>query len=132
MKLNEGVLSGSQIKAILEDCNFKSTLNRKEKRAWNAFEAVSTGFLGNAKDPEYKKIIKELLIVYKALGCNMSLKIQFLYSHLNFFPLNLGAVCDEQGRRYHQDIFTMEQGYQGKSSTVSGTFSENLNFSYAH
>ena len=49
-KLNEGVLNGPQIRAFLKDCNFKSTLNQKEKRAWNAFEAVSTGFLGNAKD----------------------------------------------------------------------------------
>ena len=74
-KLNEGVLNGPQIRSIHKDCNFKSTLNQKEKSTWNAFEAVSTGFLGNAKDPEYKKIIKELLIAYKALGCNMSLKI---------------------------------------------------------
>ena len=35
------------------------------------------------------KIIKELLIPYKALGCNMSLKIHFLHSHLDFFPPNL-------------------------------------------
>ena len=31
--------------------------------------------------------------------CRMSLKIHFLHSHLNFFPLNLGAVSDEHEER---------------------------------
>ena len=70
-------------------------MNQEEKRAWNAFEATSTGFLDNSKDPEYKKIIKELLIAYKALGYNMSLRIHFLHSHLDFFPPNQGDVSDE-------------------------------------
>ena len=56
----------------------------KRKESFDAFEAISRGFLGNAKDPEYKKIIKELLIANKALGCNMSLEIHFLHSHLDF------------------------------------------------
>lgn len=43
-----------------------------------------------------------------------SLKIHFLHSHLDFFPQNLGAVSDEQGERFHQDIITMEQRYQGR------------------
>ena len=72
--------------------------------------------LGNAKHPEYKKIIKELLIAHKALGCNMSLKIHFLHSHLDFFPPNLRAVRDEQGEQFHQDIVTMEKRFQGKST----------------
>ncbi len=44
----------------------------------------------------------------------MSLKIDFLHSHLNFFPPNLGAVSDEHGERFHQDITMMESNYQGK------------------
>ena len=44
----------------------------------------------------------------------MSLKIHFLHSHLNFFPPNLGAVSDEHGERFHQDITKMESNYQGK------------------
>ena len=91
-KLNEGVLNGPQIRFILKDCNFNRTLNQNGKRAWNAFEVVSIGCLGNAKDPEYKKIIKELLIAYKALECNMSLKMHFLHSHLDFFPPYLGDI----------------------------------------
>ena len=41
----------------------------------------------------------------------MSLKIHFLHSHWDFFPPNLGAVSDEQGERFHQDIATIEKRY---------------------
>jgi len=46
----------------------------------------------------------------------MSLKIHFLDSHLDFFPDNLGAVSDEHGERFHQDISALEKGYQGQRS----------------
>ena len=44
----------------------------------------------------------------------MTLKIQFLNSHLDFFPLNCGEVSDEHGERIHQDIAAMEKRYQRK------------------
>jgi hypothetical protein len=46
----------------------------------------------------------------------MSLKVHFLDSHLDLFPENLGAVSDEHGERFHQDISTMEKRYQGTCS----------------
>jgi hypothetical protein len=44
----------------------------------------------------------------------MSLKINMLHFHLDFFPDNCGMVSDE---RFYQEIATMEKGYQGKWST---------------
>jgi hypothetical protein len=35
---------------------------------------------------------------------SLSLKVHFLHAHLDFFPQNLGAVSDEQGERFHQNI----------------------------
>jgi hypothetical protein len=55
-------------------------------------------------------------MAYKAMGCNMSLEIQFLDSHLDFFPENLGAISDEHGERFHQDTSNMEMWYQYKWS----------------
>ena len=57
------------------------------------------------------------------MGCNMSLKIHFLESHLEFFPGNLSEVNDEHSERFHQDILGMEKRYQGKwtSSTLADT-----------
>ena len=46
----------------------------------------------------------------------MSLKIHFLHSHLDFFPENCGAVSDEHGKRFHQNIAAMEKRYNGKWS----------------
>jgi hypothetical protein len=48
-------------------------------------------FLGNHKAENYHEIVSDLLMAYKAMGCNMSLKVHFLGSHLDFFPENLGA-----------------------------------------
>jgi len=50
----------------------------------------------------------------------MSLKIQFLESHLGFFPETLGVVSDEHGEKFHQDILATGKRYQGKwtSSTL--------------
>ncbi|KZC08452.1 hypothetical protein WN55_10651, partial [Dufourea novaeangliae] len=41
-------------------------------------------------------------------------KMHFLNSHQDFSPRNLGAVSDEHGERFHQDISEMEKRYQGK------------------
>jgi hypothetical protein len=72
--------------------------------------------LGYRKAENYHEIVSNLLTAYKAMGCNMSLKVHFLGSHLDFFPENLGAVSDEYGERFHQDIYNMERRYQGKWS----------------
>jgi hypothetical protein len=40
----------------------------------------------------------------------MSLKLHFLNAHLDYFPENLGAVSEELGERFHQDIKEMETG----------------------
>jgi hypothetical protein len=60
--------------------------------------------LGNHKDEDYKNIVRIMLENLHILGCNMSLKVHFLFSHLNLFLKNLGAVSEEQGERFDQDI----------------------------
>ena len=74
---------------------------------------VCSNFLKNFKSPSHQKCVAELLAAYKKMGCRMSLKIHFLHSHLQFFPENLEAVSDEQDKRLHQDIQTIEKKYQG-------------------
>ncbi|UYV67886.1 hypothetical protein LAZ67_5002395 [Cordylochernes scorpioides] len=99
-----------------QDGNFQNSLNEVDAAAWNSFRNVCKNFLGSVKVENYRDIVNDLLLSYKALGCNMSLKIHFLHSHLDFFPDNLGAVVDEHGERFHQDISSMEKRYQGKWS----------------
>ena len=75
---------------------------------------ICKDFLGNQKAANYQDVMQDLLTLYKALGCNMSLKIHFLESQLDFFPEKLGKVSDEHCERFHQDIVAMEKWYQGK------------------
>jgi hypothetical protein len=44
----------------------------------------------------------------------MSLKVHFLNAHLDYFPKNLGAVSEEQGERFHQDIKDIGNTTPGK------------------
>jgi len=47
----------------------------------------------------------------------MLLKMHFLFSHLDFFPLNCD-VSDEHGEHFHQDISVMGHRYKGKWSAA--------------
>ena len=111
-KIKEGVFVGPQIHKLFRDDTFDHLLSGNEKKAWKAFQLVATKFLGNYKADNYEQLVANLLKSYKALGCNMSLKIHF--PHLDFFPLSCGEVSDEHGERFHQDIAAMEKRYQGK------------------
>ena len=50
---------------------------------------------------------------YHKIGARMSIKMHFLNSHLDYFPNNCGDYSEEQGERFHQDLATMEERYQG-------------------
>ena len=115
-KLKEGIIVGPQISKLSKDEDFDHTLSGTEKVAWNAFRDVAHNFLWNAKAPNYIELVEHLIDSYKNMGCNMSLKIHFLHSHLDFFPSNCGDVSDKHGERFHQDIAVMEKWYQGRWS----------------
>ena len=57
----------------------------------------------------FSELVENLLQAFHNLQCNMSVKVHFLYSHLDYFPENLGAFSEEQGERFHQDIKVMEK-----------------------
>ena len=108
---------------MLKNKDFEEFFTLKELRAWEAFNLVCHGFLANTRLLDFQECIDMLLQSYEDMGCCMSLKIHFLHSHLNFFPPHLGAVSDEHGERFHQDITKMERNYQGKwSPSMMGDF----------
>ena len=89
-------------------------MNPEEKNGWVAFSQVVNNFLGKTKYPEYKKSVKALLDNFHKLGCNISVKVHFLHSCLEYFPENLGALSEEQGEKFHLDIKITEKRYQGR------------------
>jgi hypothetical protein len=123
-KIKEEIFVGPQIRALLEDYIFTEKLNKFKNRAWRAFE--NTCILGNIRSPIYIEIMEELLDAYKAMECNMSLKIHFLHSHLHFFPPNLEAMSVEHGERFHQDIAQMERRYSGKWNEMLANYCRTL------
>ena len=115
-KIKEGIFVGPQIRQLIFDNDFQAAMEESELRAWCAFKGVCNGLLGKHKEPHHEVLVDELIKSYQQLGCNMSLKLHFLHSHLSFFPENAGTVSDEHGERFHQDIARMESRYKGKWS----------------
>ncbi|UYV76721.1 hypothetical protein LAZ67_14001873 [Cordylochernes scorpioides] len=112
--LNDLAIPNMEAEAFAVDSNMSTDAAPPHPGVGPLLRSINWNFLGSVKVENYRDIVNDLLLSYEALGCNMSLKIHFLHSHLDFFPDNLGAVSDEHGERFHQDISSMEKRYQGK------------------
>jgi hypothetical protein len=113
-KLKAGIFDGSQLRQLISDPHFVASLNEIESCAWPSFVLVVKNFLGNKKADNYTQLVEDILFYFNRLGCKMSVKVHYLHSHLDCFPENLGALSEEQGERFHQDIKTMETRCQGR------------------
>jgi hypothetical protein len=93
---------GPQIRSLYKGNDFQNSMNVVERNAWTAFKNVIEKLLGNHKDEDYENIVRIMFKNFHILGCNMSLQVNFLFSHLNLFPKNLGAVSEVQGERRYK------------------------------
>ena len=75
----------------MQDKQFDEDLNETGRNAWLSIKRISKDFLGNHKAAKYQDVVQNLLTSYKAVGCNMSLIIYFLESHLHFFSQKISA-----------------------------------------
>ena len=117
-KLKASIFDGDQIWQLIIDPEFENSLNKVELEAWKAFVLVVKNFLGNSKASNYAKLVNNMLTAIRNLGCNMSVKLHNLFSHMDWFPENLGSMSDKQGERFHQDLKEMETRYQDRWDTV--------------
>ena len=113
-KIKAGIFDGPQIRQLINDTAFLQSMNEVELKAWTSFVAVIENFLGNHKSENYMEVVNEMLNSFESLGCNMSIMVHYLHSHLECFPEYLGDFSEEQGERFHQDIKTLENRYQGR------------------
>jgi hypothetical protein len=95
---------------------FEDQLSEVERAAWKSFQNVTTHFLEYQEAENYCNMVADLVQSYKAMGCNTSLKVRFLDSHLDFLPENLGAVSPEHGERFHHDISSTAKRCQDRWS----------------
>ena len=70
---------------LLRDTSFVFSMYHSEARAWMTFRNVVKDFLRNKKTDNYKELVAELLSTFEDLGCSMSIKVQYLKSHLDSF-----------------------------------------------
>ena len=118
-KLKAGIFDGSQIRQLIKDSPaFEETMNHVEQEAWNCFVQVVMNFLGNTKVENYEDLVADMLVAFSNLGYYMSIKIHYLYSHMDRFPENLGTLSDEQVERFHQDLREMKTRYKGRLNMV--------------
>ena len=94
-KIKAGAFDGPQIRTLVRDQAFVQAMNDKEKAAWLFFVDVLKNFLGNKKAENHEDLVSNMLSACHDLGCKMSITVHFLFSHLDKFPDNLGAVSDK-------------------------------------
>ena len=107
-KIKARVFDGPQIRTLVHDQAFVQAMNDKEKATW------LKNFLGNKKTGNHEDLVGNMLLAFHDLGCKISIKMHFLFSHLDKFPDNLGDVSDEQEERFHQTLMAVEERYQGR------------------
>ena len=78
-KLKEGIFIGPQIRELIKDEYFDTLVQGDEKAAWDSFKFVVKGFFWNRRAQNYEVHVNNLLQSHHKLGCNMSLKINFLH-----------------------------------------------------
>ena len=89
-KIKEGIFIGPQIRELMQDKQFDEDVNETERNAWLSFKRICKDFLGSPKAANYQDVVQDLLTSYKAMGCNMSVKIHF-WSHASIFSQKISA-----------------------------------------
>ena len=109
-KLKEGIFIGPKIRDLIKDEYSDKLLQGDKKAAWDSFKNVVKGFLGNRRAQNHD-LVNNLLHSYQKLGCNMSIKIHFLHSHLDFsqrivlqWMVNMGNVYIKTFLQWRRNI----------------------------
>ena len=82
--MKEVIFIGPQIRDLIKDEYLDKLLQGDVKGVWDSSKFVVKGFWGNRRAQKYEDLVNHNLQSYQKLGCNMSLKIRFLHSHLDF------------------------------------------------
>ena len=56
-------------------------MSRKEKAALRSFRDVVGNFLGDNESPDYREIVKQMLVSFRPIGC---IKLHFLFSYIDY------------------------------------------------
>ena len=62
-----GIFDGPQVRKLMKDPQFISSMLAEECRTWKTFKDVCNNFLGSNKSAKYKSIVEELMSAMKDL-----------------------------------------------------------------
>ena len=85
-KLKAGIFGSPQIRQLIRDPKFENSMNEVELEVWKAFVLVVKNFLGNNKARNYAEFVNNILTAFRNLGCNMSVKMHYLFSPVSWEP----------------------------------------------
>ena len=83
-------------------------MKEMELEWWKAFVLVAKNIAGNNKAWNYAELVDNMLAAFRNLGCNMSVKMHYRHSDIDWFPENLGSMSYKLGERFHLDLKEME------------------------
>ena len=95
----------------MQDQIFTARMTVDEWAALCSYISVIREFLGNTKANNHQNLVDLMLQNFQAFGARLSIMLHYLFSHLDYFPENLGNVSEEQWERFHQINRTMEKRY---------------------
>jgi len=87
----------------IKDARFVQSMPETESVAWQSFVLVTPNFLGNWKAKNYQMLVEDMLSMFKDLGVKMSIKVHYLFNHLDRYLQPLGALNKRHGDGFHQD-----------------------------
>ena len=90
-KIKDGVFVEPHMRGLIEDIKFEDQLSEMEDAKWKSLKNVTTiwgwgGGEGNHFAENYRDTVVDPVQTYKAMGCNMSLKVCFVDSLLSLLP----------------------------------------------
>ena len=90
-------------------------LSTPELCAWKSIKDVIHSFLGKNRSPTARMYVDTMLSAFEVLSVNMSTKIHFFNSHMDYFEQQLATESDEHGERFHHICAPIEERYKSKS-----------------
>ena len=105
-KLKAGIFDCPQIRELIKNASVNDTLNSAELSSWLSLKSIIANFLGNYRSTQYENVVDELMENFHQIGPRTSVKMHFHRSHLDYFKDNCGDFGEEQGERFHRDLYS--------------------------
>lgn len=111
-KLINGIFTGPEIRYLMKNKDFPSTMTDVQLAAWLNFCDIATNVLGKSVTTDWREKVDSLMSSYQNMGCpNVTIKMHLLFKHKDKYEPYIGTFSDEHGERLHQEMEQIEKRY---------------------